>query len=162
MKNIFSLNNDNGLTVIELLLAILILGIVMTAITTMIVQSFDLFDSSTRRMSAGQLAELALDQIALHLRTATSEINEDNGKWQFDGYYVDSDDQVSFEIILDQNQLRLRIDDINKTRIITNNVVENEFYITKNENENEFELYIMIDDDSNHAEKRITVKSRNL
>ncbi|MFW6378289.1 MAG: type IV pilus modification PilV family protein, partial [Bacillota bacterium] len=138
------------------LMAILILGVVMAAITTMIVQSFDVFDSSTRRMSAGQLAELGLSEVGGYLRTATNF--EHNVNWKFDGYHPETDDQnVKFELSLDNESLKLNVTGLNE-RTILNNVKD--FNI--NEDDGDFIINIEVEDsEGNTANKRLTVRSRN-
>ena len=163
MKKLFRYNKNNGFTVIELLMAIIILGVVMAAVTTMIVQSFNVFDRSTRRMSAGQLAELALSEVGGYLRTVTEtiELNE-NGPWKFKGYHPNFEEEVEFNLTLNDRRLSLAIENENDyDRIIVNNV--NDFNITKNETDEKFIILIEVkDEEDNTARKRLNVTSRNL
>lgn len=167
MKKIIRFYEKDGFTVIELLMAILILGVVMAAVTTMIVQSFDVFDSSTRRMSAGQLAELALSEVGGYLRTVTPYEDERNfedefkvDSWTFYGYHPDTgDESVEFKLSLENESLKLNISGLSE-RTVLNNVKE--FDISKI-NGNEFEIYIKAEDgDGNTAQKRLSISSRNL
>ena len=168
MKKLIIFYDNDGFTVIELLMAIIILGVVMAAITTMIVQSFNVFDSSTRRMSAGQLAELALSEVGGYLRSATDvtsdgnidDNNKPDGPWKFKGYHLDNEDEiVMLEFNLVNKSLQLKVNDIEK-RIILNNVEE---FDISTINGNEFEIFIKVEDgDENIAEKRLNISSRNL
>ena len=170
MRKLIKFYDNDGFTVIELLMAIIILGVVMAAITTMIVQSFNVFDSSTRRMSAGQLAELALSEVGGYLRSATDattegNIDDDNkpyGPWRFKGYHPEYDNVVDFIFDLDENTQQLILDVVDINRVIANNVQE--FYIEKEvDSENEFVIYIEVKDgEDNIARKRINITSRNL
>jgi len=167
MRKLIRFNDNDGFTVIELLMAIIILGVVMAAITTMIVQSFNVFDSSTRRMSAGQLAELGLSEVGGYLRSAT-EIVDDNGPWKFRGYHPNIDEEgidedFLFVFNLEDKRLLLNVYDEDDTiiynRTIINNVMEFEIEI----NGNEFVINIKVEDgEGNIARKRLSVSSRNL
>lgn len=175
MKKIKFILNDNGFTIVEIFLAVVITAIVLTIITSMIIQTFNVFDSNTRRMSAAQLAELATTEISGHLRTATSYFDEDNlyededspyfgdpltNEWHFDGYYSDLDNNVKFIISRNGEKLNISIENgISENRTIINNV--DEFYINEI-NPGEFEIFIKVNDGENIAQKRITVNSRNL
>jgi len=161
MRKIIRFYDNDGFTVIELLMAIVILGVVMAAVTTMIVQSFNVFDSSTRRMSAGQLAELALSEVGGYLRSTTEIISlDENGSWKFSGYHPDNEDEVvTLEFNLVNKTLKLKVNDIEK-RTILNNVEE---FDISSINDNEFEVFIRVQDgEGNIAIKRSTIRSRNL
>ncbi len=167
---LFKIIDNKGLTVIELLVAIVILGVVMAIVTGMVVQSFNVFDSSTRRMSAGQLAELAKTEIAGYLRTTiphTDNNFEDLGEWRFKGYHPRYPDLiVDFTIKHDEANNTLSVE-INggeiegQSVLILNNVVDFDINQLDDDNDSFFEIYVKIDDGDNIATKRTTVKSRN-
>ena len=160
MKKIKFILNDNGFTIVEIFLAVVITAIVLTIITSMIIQAFNVFDSSTRRMSAAQLAELATTEISGHLRSATSyDKDNDEEKWRFNGYYSNIEDYVEFIITKDGDQLNISIENgIYEDRTIIHNV--DDFDITKMDS-GEFVIFIEVNDGDNIARKRITVNSRN-
>ena len=181
MKKLIRFYDNDGFTIIELLMAIIILGVVMAAITTMIVQSFNVFDSSTRRMSAGQLTELALSEVGGYLRAVrgprnisdynlyidpdTGEIDPEIDKeYDFSGFYNDEQVNIKIEYISDSNRLVLAVDgDVERNML--NNVTG--FYIDIDEEDDEltgnFDIYIKAEDgEGNIAEKRLNIKSRNI
>lgn len=158
-----SIKTKRGLTVIEMLIAIVILGVVMSIATSMVIQSFNIFGSSTRRMSASQLTELAQTEVALHLRSAKTKIyvDADENIYEFDGFYEGNEGTLKF--VFDSNSEKLLLsfekpgeDTINRT--IANNIVEFE---VEGES-NEFDIYIKAKDDNNTSEKRLSITSRNL
>ena len=75
MKIFFKfIKNNKGITLIELLIVITLLGVVLAMVTTMIIQALDFVGDGTRRMSAKQLAEINLTEISKYVRNA-EEIN---------------------------------------------------------------------------------------
>jgi len=167
MRKLIRFYDNDGFTVIELLMAIVILGVIMAAITTMIVQSFNVFDSSTRRISAGQLAELALSEVGGYLRSVTPyeedkgdfEDNFGDDSWVFYGYHPGTEDQiVKFELNLIDESLLLKVEGLNE-RTVLNNVKD--FDISKEDN-NEFIIFIKVEDgDGNVANYNVYVDVYN-
>ncbi|TDO92258.1 prepilin-type N-terminal cleavage/methylation domain-containing protein [Halanaerobium saccharolyticum] len=72
-----NLKNNNGFTLVEILLVILILAVVMTIGATTLIQVFNIVPESNERMSTRQLAEINLSTIATYIRNA-EEVNPDN------------------------------------------------------------------------------------
>ncbi|SDL59708.1 type II secretion system protein [Halarsenatibacter silvermanii] len=62
--------NQSGLTLIELIISIAIMGVVIALASTMIIQAFNLAPVGSRRMSAGQLAEMHITEISRYIRNA--------------------------------------------------------------------------------------------
>jgi len=72
---------NEGFTLVELLLAIGILGIFMTMIIPMIIQPFNIVVPSSQRMSAKQMAELHVTEISRYVRNGEKDkinYDEDN------------------------------------------------------------------------------------
>jgi len=171
IKNINVFSNIKGLTLVELLVAITLLGFVLTIATAMILPSYEIYDSSTRRMSASQLAELAKTEVSGYLRMAIDDedkenkFGDDRDNWEFYGYHRDEGNDI-VKYILSHNSDRLEIEVRNSeneeitrhSRMIVNNVKD--FHIVEIDS-NSLELYIEIDDGEKLAEKRITVNPRN-
>lgn len=67
-KPINYVNKNKGFTLVEMIIALMILGIVLTLATTMIVQAFNIFGDGSRRMSAKQLAEINLTELSKYVR----------------------------------------------------------------------------------------------
>jgi len=162
-----SVNNNRGFTIVELLVAIVIMGSVLAIATTMIVQSFNVFRSSTYRMSAGQMAEMAVNRTSLYLRSAVEDednifgcLNDDNNI-EFYAYHPDHEEVVKIKFELEDNDLTTNAyDDLNEFRLIAYGVEE---FCIEQKNGNKFSLSIQyIDDEGNVKTKRTNVKSRNI
>ncbi len=65
--------NRSGLTLVELIISIAIMGIVVAIASTMIIQGFNLAPAGARRMSAGQMAEMHITEISRFIRNALAE-----------------------------------------------------------------------------------------
>ena len=63
-----TIKNKKGFTLVELIIAIFILGVILAMTTTLIVRSFDIVGDGTRRMSAKQLAEINLTEVSKYIR----------------------------------------------------------------------------------------------
>lgn len=74
------IKNENGFTLIEIILTLTIIVLVIPLASNMMVQSFNIFNSGIYRMNTRQRVELALDQISDYLRSAT-EIDEENNEF---------------------------------------------------------------------------------
>ena len=167
MRKIIRFYKNDGFTIIELLMAIIILGVVMAAITTMIVQSFNVFDSSTRRMSAGQLAELGLSEVGRVLRSAKTipgipvdghEFDDEDKSYSFTGYIDDSDTKEEIVIEFKNNRIyindEIRLNNVEKFNIVP--ILDEEGQVT-----GEMRINIKVNDGDNTAIKQSTVNSRN-
>jgi len=158
------LSDNNGLTLVELLISIALLGVVVALASTMLVQSLNVIEPSMRRMSAGQLTELAKSELATYLRTATIPVDETEDTWTFTGYHPSTDeaDLIHFEIIKDNGSVRVIAKDGEEeieNRTVVNYVEDLEI----NNVNNGFKIYVrVVDSDGNVAHKRATVRSRNL
>ena len=168
MKKYTVLFNDfKGFTLVEVIMTILILGVVFSIVTPIVIQSFNIFDISTRRMSANQLAEVAKNEVSQYLRTAIDgSFESNNGSWKFRGFHPESDnDPVNIEIKLENQDLILNVSKdngevIEDEKLIAYNVSEENFDISLNGNT--FDITIEINDENNRVvKKNFTVISRN-
>lgn len=174
--------DNSGLTLIELIVGITLLGVVITLATTMLVQSLTVIEPSMRRMSAGQLTELAKNELATYLRTATSvdfaeididDENGDEGPWVFKGFHpaTDGADEVRFTFYIDESDpgYRLNVESYNvaeekiiEDRTIVSNIVKLEIIKNEKNGRYSFDIFIkVVDRDGNEATKRAAVRSRN-
>ena len=104
LKTIKSAQKTNkGFTLVEILLAISILGIVVAMFTGIIIHTFNIVGPSSQRMSAKQMAELNLRQIARYARGA-----------------IDISD-IENEIIIDNNETEKVIEFDVENNVITKN-----------------------------------------
>lgn len=156
-----SLISKRGLTLIEILLVVIILGIVIAIATTMIIQTFGIVGSSSSRMSTKQLTALAEERIEKHLRTAIdsedNDFGEERSQWFFKGYSNDGE-EIDYQINFNNNKLFLKVSDQTQ-KVILRNV--NDFYIEEVNNNGVFKLYFEINDDSNIIESERFVTARN-
>jgi len=92
---------NEGFTLVELLLAIAILGIFMTMIIPMIIEPFNIVVPSSQRMSAKQMAELNVTEISRYIRNANEEdIDTEENKIITDKVtvsYNDDDNTINIE-----------------------------------------------------------------
>lgn len=71
---------EKGMTLLEALVSLLILGVVLTIVTSMLVHSFNIFSSAPDRMSAKQMGELNLREIVRYVRSSEAVSLENGGK----------------------------------------------------------------------------------
>ena len=170
------LNNRRGLTLVELLITILLMGFVFSLVATMFIQASDVFFSSTRRMSAGQKAELIQTEVAGYLRalidfengeSEDSEFPDDNNTWTFRGFHPKSNDNVEIKLIWNDVNYQLEIkyndeyesnDDFKEDLVFTG---VKDFNIEKVENENIFKLKVVVIDEEGESSRYLDVQSRN-
>lgn len=147
--------NIKGVTLVELLIAITIFSVVMIIVTSMIIQSFNIFNRSAETVSTKQLAEIMLVDITNNLREITSFKGEANEVWNFTT--EDNGSDVNLKIIYSDKELKISIDN----KIIRNiNNVEN-FNIERSANR--FIIYLEVEDEEGEIIiKRKEVLSRNL
>lgn len=75
--------NKKGLTLVELLIAIVILGVVMTLISTILVQSFNIFRDSTERVSKNRLSQIMVEDLSKKIREGHYFDFRNNNTWIF-------------------------------------------------------------------------------
>lgn len=98
------LSNNIGITLIEILMAVIVLGAVMSVVTPMIIQSFNIVEDSSVRISQNRLADIMLKNIGDHLKSAVSPVNEENKMngstiYEFDAYSLQNGNKKSYKII---------------------------------------------------------------
>ncbi len=159
-----NLADKKALTLIEILLVIIILGIVITIATTIIIQTFGIVGSSSSRLSTKQLTALAEDRVEKYLHTAFNSSDNNFGKnqnqWIFKGY-SSTGEEIKYKFELKANKITLSIDD-QPEEIILNNV--NDFYIKKADDYDDngvFKLYFDVKDNSTSISIEKIVAARN-
>lgn len=126
---------NKGVTLIEMLVAISIIGVVLALATNMIIPAFNIVPSGTRRMSARQMAELHLTEISRYVRN-------------------DEIDSVVY------NGDMLRIELKNNEEKTFNNVIEDESNIPKDPGNN-VEIKLTVKHDNEYATVKTVVTPRN-
>jgi len=155
--------DKKALTLIEILFVLIILGVVIMIATTMIIQTFGIVGTSSRRMSAKQLTALAEDKIEKYLHTAIDSSDNNFGKeqnqyqWVFKGY-SHAGEEIEYKVELKNDKLTLSIG-AQPEEVILNNV--DEFYIEKVNNNGVFRIYFDVKDNSNSIKSEKIVTARN-
>jgi prepilin-type N-terminal cleavage/methylation domain-containing protein len=153
--------DKRALTLIEILLVVIILGIVIAIATTMIIQTFGVVGSSSSRMSTKQLTALAEERIEKHLRTAfdsdDNDFGEEQSQWIFKGY-SHAGEKIDYQVDHNNDKLTLTIG-TQSGEVILNNV--NDFYIEKVDNKGVFRLYFDVKDNTDSIKSKKIVTARN-
>lgn len=100
--------NNRAITLVEILIAITVFSVVMIIVTSMIIQSFNIINSSSETVSTKQLAEIMLDDITNNLRIIKSVVREENNLWEFNFQENYDDNKIKLEIT--NNTLKIKID----------------------------------------------------
>ncbi|ADO77001.1 pilus assembly FimT family protein [Halanaerobium praevalens] len=124
---------NKGITIIEILITVMILGVVFSVASPMIIQTFNIFDKSSIRITQNRLADLMLEDISTHFKSAMS-YNEKkiNGLniYEFEAYSPQSGNQKTYKIIETANSelefrengnLIRRIENVEKFKINNDN-----------------------------------------
>jgi|GEM_PF-5559212 len=150
-----SIDGESGITLVELLIAIVFMSVVLMVATAMIIQSYDIFYGGTERMTASQMAEMAVTEISNIVRGAEDENYIDEDTLSDDGDSLNLDD---IELVFEKgegvmgNVLKLN------GRVIAFNVKE--FEIDKNDPRYKIRLSY-VDRDENEKDRSTTVRRRN-
>lgn len=151
--------NKDGITLVEILIAITVFSAVMIIATSMIIQSFSIINRSSEQVSTKQLAEIMLEDITNNLRKINNydadEFNNGNNIWIFT--FNENGTDLEIKIKLTGNKLKLQIDG-NEVRAIGN---VQDFKVNKNDNRFIIELSVK-DEIDNIINKRKEVLARNL
>ena len=113
------IKNENGITLVEILLAIAIIGIVISMSTGMIVQVFKIIIPNNERMNVKQMAEINLREITPYVRNAEDIDIDSNVVTTTNNHELKKDgDKI---IIRDENDIIIRtINNISKFEINEN------------------------------------------
>lgn len=146
--------NIKGVTLVELLIAITIFSVVMMIATSMIIQSFNIFNRSVDTVSTKQLAEVMLVDITNNLREIISYNGENNNEWDFT---LNNGSEVNLEIKYSGDEVQMLVED----EIIRSIKNVDDFDIERSENR--FIIYLEVEDEEGEIIiKRKEVLSRNL
>ena len=131
------IKKNNGFTIVEILMVILILAVVMSIGATILIQVFNIVPSSNERMTTRQLAEIDLSLIATYIRNA-EEVNPDN-------------DTITVNEAGISKIIRHQDNSIKKNGEVLINDIER-FYIEKDEDSEQENLYIITIEKCNQEE----------
>lgn len=146
--------NIKGVTLVELLIAITIFSVVMMIATSMIIQSFNIFNRSVDTVSTKQLAEVMLVDITNNIREIISYNKENNNEWDFT---LNNGSEINLEIKYSGDEVQMLVED----EIIRSIKNVDDFYIERSENR--FIIYLEVEDEEGEIIiKRKEVLSRNL
>jgi prepilin-type N-terminal cleavage/methylation domain-containing protein len=132
--------NNQGFTLIELILALAIIGILISMATGAILQAFNIVTPSTKRMNAKQMAEIRLAEIISYARNA-KDINKNN------------DTITTIENTLKFENNKIIIEDISSGNEIRSFSQINSFNITDDNNDGVYKIEIQkcYDEDCNNT-----------
>jgi prepilin-type N-terminal cleavage/methylation domain-containing protein len=131
------IKKNNGFTIVEILMVILILAVVMSIGAAILIQVFNIVPSSNERMTTRQLAEIDLSLIATYIRNA-EEVNPDN-------------DTITVNEAGISKIIRHQDNSIKKNGEVLINDIER-FYIEKDEDSEQENLYIITIEKCNQEE----------
>jgi prepilin-type N-terminal cleavage/methylation domain-containing protein len=131
------IKKNNGFTIVEILMVILILAVVMSIGAAILIQVFNIVPSSNERMTTRQLAEIDLSLIATYIRNA-EEVNPDN-------------DNITVNEAGISKIIRHQDNSIKKNGEVLINDIER-FYIEKDEDSEQENLYIITIEKCNQEE----------
>ena len=144
-------NNEQGFTLVELMLALAIIGIVVSLSTGMIVNIFNIVRPSTERMSAKQFAEIRLTEISAYARNA-EDIDVDK-----DIIMTNKDEEIK------QENSKIIITDKDSQIIIRSFSNIKEFNITNDNSVYEIEIKKCRDSECNETVSvKTEIKPRNI
>lgn len=103
------MRNNKGLTLVELLITLTILALVMTLTATILVQAFNIFNSSTGRVSNNRLTQIMVEDITQNIREYSYFNFKSNNIWKFASDRVDN-----FIIKYDKNKNELTLNKSDK------------------------------------------------
>ncbi|TDO92248.1 prepilin-type N-terminal cleavage/methylation domain-containing protein [Halanaerobium saccharolyticum] len=100
-KNEHLLDN-NGITLIEILMSVIILGLVMAIATPMIIKTFNIVEDSSVRITQNRMADIMLEDISKYFKSAVSfEENTINGLeiYKFEAFSPQDGNKKNYKII---------------------------------------------------------------
>lgn len=123
--------NQSGITLIEILIAIIVLGIIMSIVTPMIIQSFTIVEDSSVRISQNRLADIMLEEISKYFKsiipTSYTNKNIDGLKiYEFEAFSPQDGNKKNYKIVetsdsnlefREEGNLLNRIENINNFNI---------------------------------------------
>lgn len=161
---------DNGFTLVEILMTVIILGVVMLIVTSMIIQSFNIVDDSSQRITQNRLVEIMIEDISNYFRSATDFTEISSNKYEFEAYspydgnektYRISYDNTAHELIFEENGDILR----KISEIYPNILGEDVIQVVKGTGNNSYVYKIIVkyeDKNGIQNEKLINLYARNL
>lgn len=167
---------EKGFTLLEMIIAISLIGTVIALAGGMLVESFSLFDRSSHRISTAQQAEMAVDNIASYLRSAVEIVDETSFRAHHNEYYDENDEDndsedntvyFSFDVNPDNQQLIKNVykdtneSDLLASRTIASNVEK--FSIVPQNNGENYKIVIEYrTQEQNNSESPTSIKSKSV
>ncbi|CCU79378.1 hypothetical protein HSACCH_01286 [Halanaerobium saccharolyticum subsp. saccharolyticum DSM 6643] len=111
------IKKEKGFTLVELMLALAIVGIVVAVSTGFLVDLFNIVRPSTKRMNTKQIAEIRLTEISKYARNA-SKIDEDDDKIILNGKTIVKYENKEILINNSDETLKKRIPNIKGFNIV--------------------------------------------
>lgn len=156
------MKNNKGVTLVELLIAIVVLGVVMTIVPLFLFPSFNILRDNSTRVTNNQLAEIMLNDMTSYLREArTDGETEIKNAIEEHIFYKDSDSgDEDFRIIYNENNQSL---EIREDSSIIRTLERVKSFSKTGPVESSFRINFIIEDENgNYIEKSKSVFSRNL
>jgi len=153
------ININRGFTILEVILTIIVLTVVLTISSSIIIQTFNIFEDSTERLTRNRLAEIMLTDIAQYLRAATeTDSLKDNKIFKAYSPAGGTEKNYSFEYREADNKLLFK-EEGNLLRKL-DYVSENGFVIDTDGDM--IEIFITINNEAgNKVKKSLKVYARN-
>lgn len=161
------IKNNQGFTLVELILVIGIIGIIIPVASTLILQAFNIFDQSTEKMNTEQQIEIALSETSDYIKAGknlplpdsdnpsktTLTINSAEDKFEFSSYLDGLEKNIEVKLKNAENKLKLLVNG----RLLANNINKLDFEMIDEENKI-YKLIINYNDDQEKS-KIIFVKN---
>ncbi|SDG78814.1 Type II secretory pathway, pseudopilin PulG [Halanaerobium congolense] len=162
------IKNNEGFTLIELIVIIGIIGLIVPAVSTMIIQGFNIFDRGIEKMSTEQQVEIALREIADYLKASNNlppldhedennnsiTLNNNSDSFSFKSYSDNTNKDIEISLSSADKNLNLLIND----RLVAQNIKK--IKLVK-EKEKIYHFKISYDIDNNIEEKSKIISVKN-
>jgi type II secretory pathway pseudopilin PulG len=161
------IKNNEGFTLIELIVIIGIIGIIVPAVSTMIIQGFNIFDRGIEKMSTDQQVEIALREVADYLKASNNlppldhedENNNsitlnNNDSFSFKSYSSSTNKDIEISLSSADENFNLLIND----RLVAQNIKKIEL-VKEKEKIYHFKISYDIDNNTEENSKIVYVKN---
>ena len=154
---------DNGLTLVEILMTIIILGVVILIVTSMIIQSFSIVDDSSQRITQNRLVEIMLEDISNYFRSATDFTVVSSSVYEFEAYSPYDGNENTYRISYDNTNSELIFEENGNVLRVVSGI--SSFNIISGTDSNSYIYQISVtytDENGIQFEKQINLYARNL
>lgn len=161
------MGNNKGITLIELIISLVFLGIILVIVSSFLFSTFDILKNNSDRVTTNQLTEIMLEDMTNLLREVKAHDEINNEKIEKHIFYNDIEkENVDFKIIYNKRNNILKIEKNSMTVRSLNRVLskDDENILKKiKEDSSVFIINFLVKDKSgNIIKKHKTVLSRNL